>query len=467
MERMRADTVIATHGNTDFDAFASMLAARRLYPEAVGCLAGSLNRNVREFYRLHADELGLVEAARLELDAIRRLVVVETTARGPARRARAGRARPGRREGRLRPPRRRAARTGRPENTVVSRDGALTTTLVGILAERELAVTPLEATAFALGIHEDTGSLTYPTATQRDAEALAWCLRHGARQELLADFLHTPLARGGARAAQRAAGRASRPHELAGVEVLVAAAAWPSYVDGVSNLAHKIVDLTDCPGARAARRDGRARLRRRAQPNAGGRRRGDRAALGGGGHSAGGVGDLPGARSKRRGRAWSTGSERRPRAASRAATSCRAPRAPSAPDETVAHAMVACQRYGQSGILVDRGRPPRRLGRPRGSRQGDRPRPLARAGQGDHELARRHLPSEDDAARASSSACSPPATSGSRSCEGERSSASSRGATCSGRSGEQSAPPERPGPMLAEQLAASSGSSPSSTPSPR
>ena len=74
-----------------------------------------------------------------------------------------------------------------PEHTVVSEDGALTTTLVGVLAERELAVTPLEATAFALGIHEDTGSLTYPTATQRDAEALAWCLRHGARQELLAD----------------------------------------------------------------------------------------------------------------------------------------------------------------------------------------------------------------------------------------------------------------------------------------
>ena len=76
---MQADTVIATHGNTDFDAFAAMLAARRLYPEAVACLAGSLNRNVREFYRLHADELGLVEASRLELSSIRRLIVVETT----------------------------------------------------------------------------------------------------------------------------------------------------------------------------------------------------------------------------------------------------------------------------------------------------------------------------------------------------------------------------------------------------
>src|SRR5439155_8142022 len=84
--RMKAETVIATHGNTDFDAFAAMLAARRLYPNAVACVAGSLHRNVREFARLHADQLDLVEAARPDLDAIRRLVVVEPTDAGRRRR---------------------------------------------------------------------------------------------------------------------------------------------------------------------------------------------------------------------------------------------------------------------------------------------------------------------------------------------------------------------------------------------
>src|SRR6187431_1789084 len=74
---MRAEQVIATHGNTDFDAFGAMLAARMLYPDAVVAV-GTLNRNVRDFYRLHAEELGAIsEIGRLELDAIRRLVVVE------------------------------------------------------------------------------------------------------------------------------------------------------------------------------------------------------------------------------------------------------------------------------------------------------------------------------------------------------------------------------------------------------
>ena len=60
---MRAETVIATHANTDFDAFASMLAMRHLYPGSVVCLSGALNRNVRELCRLYADELELVDAA--------------------------------------------------------------------------------------------------------------------------------------------------------------------------------------------------------------------------------------------------------------------------------------------------------------------------------------------------------------------------------------------------------------------
>src|SRR5262245_36393329 len=152
---MRAEQVIATHVNTDFDAFASMLAVRHLYPGSVVCLTGSLNRNVRELYRLYADELEVVEVARLEPDAIRRLIVVETTHANRLAELEAVALDPGVEKVVF------DHHAGEPpawapaENVVLSEDGALTTTLVGILAERELAVSPLEATVFALGIHED------------------------------------------------------------------------------------------------------------------------------------------------------------------------------------------------------------------------------------------------------------------------------------------------------------------------
>ncbi len=53
----------------------------------------------------------------------------------------------------------------------------------------------MHATAFALGIHEDTGSLTYSSTTHRDVEALAACVRLGANQEQLARYLRSPLQR--------------------------------------------------------------------------------------------------------------------------------------------------------------------------------------------------------------------------------------------------------------------------------
>jgi tRNA nucleotidyltransferase (CCA-adding enzyme) len=342
--------VIVTHTNTDFDAFAAMLAARRLYPGAVVALSGSLNRNVREFYRLHADELDVVETGRLDLGAIRRLIVVETVhperlgelervARDPNVEVVVFDHHPGE-----------APEWVKPENLVLSDDAALATTMVGILAEREIDVTPLEATVLALGIHEDTGSLGYPGVGVRDGEALAWCLRHGARQDMVAQYLRSPLAEE-ERALLDALVGALETHTVGGLEVLVAAVSWPEYVDGVSNLAHKIVDLTD---ARAlvclVEMEGRVFcvVRTRvpeldAAAVAG--------ALGGGGHAQAASAVHHGPLAEARELVLAS----LPKAARPVRTAAEAMSRPArfvSPDDTVAHAMVLCQRHRQSGILV-------------------------------------------------------------------------------------------------------------------
>src|SRR5438067_7544391 len=354
MSRMRAEILVATHTNTDFDAFAAMLAARRLYPGAVVCLAGSLNRNVREFYRLHADELDfVVDASRLELDAVRRLIVVETVHAG--------------RLGELEPVALDPAvgkvvfdhhgeevpGWARAENVVISEDGALTTTLVGVPAEREVPVSPLEATVFALGIHEDTGSLTHTTTTQRDAEALGWCLRHGAEQELLSRFLHTPLGET-ERELLSTLLEALETHEVAGIEVLVSAAASPEYVEGISNLAHKLIDVTDSAGlALLVEMDGRVfAVMRSRVPEL------DAAALaavlGGGGHAEAASAIFRGSLDEAR-HLVVDGLRKAVREPARAGDVMSKPPRTITPDETVSRAMVACQRFGQSGILVAAG----------------------------------------------------------------------------------------------------------------
>src|SRR5215208_2448286 len=347
---MRAEQVIVTHGNTDFDGFAAMLAARRLFPGAVVCLSGSLNRNVRELARLYAEELGeLIDASRLEVDAIRRLIVVETTSAS--------------RLGELEPialdpdvekvvfdHHANLPSWAPAENVVLSDDGALTTTLVGILAERDVQPTPIEATAFALGIHEDTGSLTHPSATQRDAEALAWCYRHGAVQDVLARFLHVPLTEK-ERDLLHELIESLEPVRVEGLELLVAAVTWPEYVDGVSNLAHKLVDLTDCRAlAVLVEMDGRvfAVVRSRTQELDAAALAG---ALGGAGHEQAASAIFRGPLAEARERLLGHASQAiRQQLVARDVMS--SPARSVAPDETVARAMVECQRHRQSGILV-------------------------------------------------------------------------------------------------------------------
>jgi tRNA nucleotidyltransferase (CCA-adding enzyme) len=343
--------VIVTHANTDFDALAAMLAARRLYPGAVVALSGSLNRNVRDFYRLHAEELDVVEAARVELGAITRLIVVETlhaerlgeferVARNPEVEVvvfdHHGEERPG---------------WLPEENLVLSDDAALTTTMVGILAERELEVTPLEATVFALGIHEDTGSLSYAGVGLRDAEALAWCMRHGASQEMVAEYLHTPLGQE-ERALLDALLGGLETHSISGFDILVATVSWPEYVDGVSNLAHKLVDLTD---ARAlvclVEMDGRVFCvvrTRVAELDAAA----IASALGGGGHpqAASAVARLPLDEAKERVVAALPDAVRPGLTAGDVMSR---PARFVSPGDSVAHAMVLCQRHRQSGIQVE------------------------------------------------------------------------------------------------------------------
>ena len=186
---MNIPELIVTHANTDFDGFAASVAAGKLYPEAKICFPGSLNRNVREFYNLHADEIDTVDVQMVDLDRVRRLIIVDTIHCN----------RLGEIENICPSPsvevivfdhHRLGALSEKPpfvssENYVLSQDGSLVTTMLKIIHDRKIEISPLEATIFALGIHEDTGSLTFPTTTPRDAEALALCMRMGASQIMI------------------------------------------------------------------------------------------------------------------------------------------------------------------------------------------------------------------------------------------------------------------------------------------
>ncbi|MBU1180898.1 MAG: DHH family phosphoesterase, partial [Proteobacteria bacterium] len=70
--------IITTHKNTDFDALASMVAATVLYPGAVCVLPKTVNPNVKAFMSIHKDIFDMHSSDEIDLNKVKRLIVVDT-----------------------------------------------------------------------------------------------------------------------------------------------------------------------------------------------------------------------------------------------------------------------------------------------------------------------------------------------------------------------------------------------------
>ncbi|HEC34100.1 MAG TPA: polynucleotide adenylyltransferase, partial [Chloroflexi bacterium] len=70
--------VILTHENADFDAIASLLGAKKLFPEAVPVLPRRVNRNCRAFLSLYDAELPFVHPDDVPRRRIQRAILVDT-----------------------------------------------------------------------------------------------------------------------------------------------------------------------------------------------------------------------------------------------------------------------------------------------------------------------------------------------------------------------------------------------------
>ncbi|MDP6179463.1 MAG: hypothetical protein QGG48_06180 [Desulfatiglandales bacterium] len=73
------EEIITTHVNADFDALASMIAAKRLYPGATLVFPGSHERNLRNFF-LHSTSylFNFTKAKKIDFGRIKRLIIVDT-----------------------------------------------------------------------------------------------------------------------------------------------------------------------------------------------------------------------------------------------------------------------------------------------------------------------------------------------------------------------------------------------------
>ncbi len=120
--------------------------------------------------------------------------------------------------------------------------GATTTLVVERLLEQQLRPTALQATLLALGIHEDTGSLTFASTTARDVRALAWLLDCGANLAEINEFLHHPMSSEQRHLLEQLLAQ-SETIEVAGHSLVIAQVAAHSFSEALSPLASRLRDI--------------------------------------------------------------------------------------------------------------------------------------------------------------------------------------------------------------------------------
>lgn len=234
--------VITTHLNADFDAFGSMVAAKKLYPAAVVAFPGAQEKSLRDFFMESTLYILSIERAKnIDLDEVDRLIVVDT---------------------------RQKSRIGRfaslteadsveihiydhhPDSDddikgdleIVREVGATVTILSQLIRERGIEITSEEATLLALGLHEDTGSFTFSSTTPEDLEVAAWLLRQGASLNTVSDMMTTDLSKDQIEVLYQLLDGADVVN-IGGVEVVVATATVQEYVRDLAVLVHKYRDM--------------------------------------------------------------------------------------------------------------------------------------------------------------------------------------------------------------------------------
>ncbi|MFP4475947.1 MAG: CBS domain-containing protein [Desulfatibacillaceae bacterium] len=238
--------VITTHNSSDFDALACLVAGGLIYPGAAMVLPSRVNPNVKAFLSIHKDMFDLCDVKSVDMDQVRRLVVVDTN-----QWSRLDRFKPlkGREDLEVHVwDHHMAPSDMSPCFSAEEPVGACATLFVREIQSRDIELTPIQATLFLAGIYEDTGNLTFSNTTPEDARAVAYLLEHDADLSVLQTFLRPSY---GARQKDvlfDMLSRASRV-KVNGFRVSVADIELEGHVNGLSLVVHMYRDILNVDAA--------------------------------------------------------------------------------------------------------------------------------------------------------------------------------------------------------------------------
>ena len=241
-------SLVTCHANADFDAFAAMLAAARLYAPCDLLFPGSQEKNLNKIYEECRDEAGslvpgcrFVEQSDCNFADYTQLIVVDTRQRSrlrhvwqlidnPSIRLEAWDHHPD------------TSDDIHPHITHYAPVGAATTMLVFQLKEKGYTIPQKTATLLGMGLYSDTGSFSYSSTTGEDLEACAWLLRQGMDINTISDQLAFELTSTHVQTLNSLL-ESAESYTFSGCQVVLAETTLEHYLGDFAYLAHKLMEM--------------------------------------------------------------------------------------------------------------------------------------------------------------------------------------------------------------------------------
>lgn len=234
--------IITSHVNADFDSLASMVAAKKIYPDAALVFPGSQEKKLRDFIEVF-QPMEFKRLKEIDFTKVTRLILVDTKMPdriGPFADL------IGARKVRIHIYDHHPFREGdiRGEVEKIERVGATATIFAEILKNRKLHPSPMEATILALGVYEETGCLLFPSTTERDLIAVSYLLKRGANLNIVSSFIKMELSMEEFDLLNELI-QSSKELVVGGIRIKIAKAAREQYFGDAAHLAHRMIDMED------------------------------------------------------------------------------------------------------------------------------------------------------------------------------------------------------------------------------
>lgn len=233
--------IIVSHINTDFDALASMIAAKKLYPNHTVVVSNQQTAAVRHFLNIYRDMLSFSQPRDIDWSAVRELVLVDVASIN--------------RIGNFvhelsmeqlqitlydhHPERKQDIHINKKQ---VEQVGATVTLLIEKIKKRSIPISEFEATLFGLGIYTDTGNFTYNHTTKRDFAAAKFLMDQGMNIDLIVEFSEQTLSSEQQQLLDQLFSDATIKN-IDGLEVLLTNYEQKQFTGGLAILTEKLLDL--------------------------------------------------------------------------------------------------------------------------------------------------------------------------------------------------------------------------------